>query len=691
MTRRLLPVVASLLLLTAAACEGCNPPGTGGPDSGVGNGDGGAVVGDGGPAPTIPGAVALAIAPVSVVLSTDGVNRPTQEYVVTASMDDGSARDVSNEVSFTLSEPNLGQMNGATFESSGAGGTTDLIARAGPLSATAQIRVELVADIIDDTAGDLPPNPTGTLDGAPADPDRAPELLYPNDGVLVPKNLGVLEVHFYPGTDNELFAVTYESPAMTLRVFTRCDTHNGGCIYTPSELVWQLLRESNAGRAEPITVRVQGTDDDGTGAGEAATTRGFVSAGDVEGGLYYWTTTAKAIMRVDFGAREQVPERFFPEDSDGPCYGCHALSPDGTKMSLSQGGQWNGQMTILDVGSLDRLLSASDGQREQFQAWDPTSSMFAAIYGDDDTPDTNIRIREGETGNVLEEISIGTEVSHPHWSADGERIAFTVVTHHYSSQRPGRGGISYVEREGMSWSSPQELIAPEDGMNRYTPVYSPDSSYMVYVESECPQGETYDSSCDADADDVARLWAMSTDGSGRVQLAGANGAGALDPSEDLANTFPRWAPFEDPRFSDGSGRIHWMTFSSRRHYGLRDPDGKQLLWMVAVDPDVTTQGQDGSYPAFALPFQDLTTSNHIAQWTEVVVPTGGDDDGGTPGGSPDGGIGPQPDGGVGPQPDAGPGGCVAIGQPCGGGAGTCCPGTVCLASGGEQICQTIGG
>jgi hypothetical protein len=27
-------------------------------------------------------------------------------------------------------------------------------------------------------------------------------------------------------------------------------------------------------------------------------------------------------------------------------------------------------------------------------------------------------------------------------------------------------------------------------------------------------------------------------------------------------------------------------------------------------------------PAFRLPFQDINSNNHIAQWTEVVVPIG---------------------------------------------------------------------
>jgi hypothetical protein len=71
----------------------------------------------------------------------------------------------------------------------------------------------------------------------------------------------------------------------------------------------------------------------------------------------------------------------------------------------------------------------------------------------------------------------------------------------------------------------------------------------------------------------------------------------------------------------------WLTFSSSRRYGLRTPPAGTssesttgtLLWMVAIDPDRAINGQDPSYAAFYLPFQDVTSSNHIAQWTKQVI------------------------------------------------------------------------
>jgi hypothetical protein len=40
--------------------------------------------------------------------------------------------------------------------------------------------------------------------------------------------------------------------------------------------------------------------------------------------------------------------------------------------------------------------------------------------------------------------------------------------------------------------------------------------------------------------------------------------------------------------------------------------------MFAIDPDKVLAGEDGSYAPFFLPFQDLTTSNHIAEWTQHI-------------------------------------------------------------------------
>jgi hypothetical protein len=164
------------------------------------------------------------------------------------------------------------------------------------------------------------------------------------------------------------------------------------------------------------------------------------------------------------------------------------------------------------------------------------------------------------------------------------------------------------------------------GKNRYYPAIAPDGSFLVYDESTCPPGKTYDRVCNGDTDPSARLFAapfppaVATP----VELAAANGPGVADRgATDLGTSYPKWNPYAF-HLSAGS-QILWLTFSSLRRYGLRPspppassheglPVGT-LIWMVAIDPARLAQGVDPSSPAFCLPFQDITTSNHIAQWT----------------------------------------------------------------------------
>jgi hypothetical protein len=95
----------------------------------------------------------------------------------------------------------------------------------------------------------------------------------------------------------------------------------------------------------------------------------------------------------------------------------------------------------------------------------------------------------------------------------------------------------------------------------------------------------------------------------------------MDTAAEVQNSFPKWAPFTFQRDSEFASALQWITFSSSRRYGLRTaPDPSYtLIWMAAVEPGKALGGADPSWPAFALPFQDVTTDNHTAQWAEAIV------------------------------------------------------------------------
>src|SRR5262249_12052694 len=148
-----------------------------------------------------------------------------------------------------------------------------------------------------------------------------------------------------------------------------------------------------------------------------------------------------------------------------------------------------------------------------------------------------------------------------------------------------------------------------------------DGSFLVYDESTCPAGQNSDKLCNADTDATATLKAIRPQaGAAPIDLGRCNAGGIMDGHQTaLTNSFPRWSPFVFQRVAETStSRLEWLTFSSTRNFGLRPPPPSAnpgdetpvgtLIWMAAVDPDKIANGEDGCYTAFALPFQDLTTS-----------------------------------------------------------------------------------
>jgi hypothetical protein len=566
----------------------------------------------------------------------------------------GRETDVTEEATaaWTSDNPSLASVDatGAATTGTRFGGETSIRVAYQGASASARLRVRFVLQTsVPPPAGAaaLPATPAQPLAG-PADATRAPELVYPNDGVLLPPNLFEIEVHFRPGAPaNTLFEVGFANALTDVRAYTRCapvgDAIDPGCLYAPTREVWTGLAETNRG-ADPLTLTVRATDDAGAGVGAShAQTLRFAPA-DVRGALYYWTTSqGSAIMRWSFGdATRTTAERFAgPEASGDPavfCVGCHALSHDGAKMvlgtsltSAATGDSIDGSLLLYDVARRAPTVPFPLAQRSTFEAWGPNDAEFVGVFGDGGEKD--LLLFDGASGARTGTIPLGgAQADHPDWSDDGARIAFTEVGVTHIDQAPERGGISWVERDaGGAWSAPQRLVPSLAGKNRYYPAIAPGGGFLVYDESTCPAGKTYDRVCNGDTDPSARLFAAAFPPAAPapVELAAANAPGVADRgATDLGTSYPKWNPFSF--HVSAQSQILWLTFSSLRRYGLRPspppassheglPAGT-LIWMVAIDPARLATGQDPSSPAFCLPFQDITTSNHIAQWTAVAVP-----------------------------------------------------------------------
>ncbi len=616
---------------------------------------------DGGTAPPIEGLRTLTIEPANTTLVL-GATPVAVTYRAQGVFEDGNTRDVTNQVSFALKGlQDIGSFTGPVFTSIGSiGGERIVEARAGTARATARINLAAsqstnIAPASDATGVARTPVPTtaSTLFAGTVEPSRAPRIVYPNDGVVLPPNLRSIEVHWLRGPEsNTLFELSFKNDVSSFTAYARCSRPSGvqddGCIVTIDGSFYRLLAFTNRG-GSPLQIRVRATGETGGGVGVSAMTSVTFARDDVNGTIYYWTTSdGGRIMRYDYsaGATATEPQRVLgPEQVDrnreSRCVGCHAVSRDGKKILGSVGGIGSGGMLLYDLENSQVLRAATRESDKiiQFGSFSPLGDQLVGVYGDDTTRpafgdlllfDTRCDAANMATcGMVQGRIPMdGKEADHPDWSPDGSRIAYTEVGQHSSSQRPRHGAIMYVAKQGSGWGTAQTLVPRADGKNRYNPNFAPNSDFLVYNESTCPGGNIANEACDADVDPSSKMWIVGRDGGTPILLQRAVARGALDTRDDNAATFPRFAPFvftlSETEF--GSTQIVWVTFASTRRYGLRrTPDstdsnpGGTWLWMAAVRTDALARGEDPSFAAFALPFQNLATSNHIAIWTTRSV------------------------------------------------------------------------
>jgi hypothetical protein len=599
---------------------------------------------------TIPGLTALSISPTSATLMvTSGGPAQKQQYKVTGTVN-GQSQDVTGQVAYSVSPGGIVTVSqGLAVTTGTSGGVVTITASANSLIATATLTVSYTFVGADPgMSSTVPSNAPSLFTTTTNTASRAPQLIYPNDGVLFPPNVSGIEIHFMPGAGNTLFEVDFLGTLSSVKSYIRCTAPAGitGCIYLPDPGLWSSVARSNAGQGQ-VQLFVRGTDDSGTSVGASQTFHMQFSQDDIMGALYYWTTSGKtAIMRWDFGGSTTTAVQYLtPTNTDGKtCVGCHALAPDGTKLVASAGGQGDGRLLLWDVSTNTALQPFPLAQRSQFESWNSDGTQFVGVYGDNPSTSSaakkgpvNLMIFDGSTGLVTQTIDLGgLRGDHPDWSKSTSgpaTIAFTSVdaTASTTDQRPSTGGIDYIQMNGGAWGTPQVLVPSQLGFNNYYPAISPDGDLVIYDHSTCTSGTPAlgaapDTSCDADTDATATVYLTHlSGGTTPIPLTNANAPGVGDAGNtSLTNSFPKWAPFIENL--DEMHQILWFTFSSTRQYGLRSPPAPAdtgettkgtLIWMVGMV--LGPSGSDPSFTAFCLPFQDITTSNHIAQWTKSFV------------------------------------------------------------------------
>jgi hypothetical protein len=434
-------------------------------------------------------------------------------------------------------------------------------------------------------------------------------VVYPPNGVITPPNTNSIEFHFIPSPGETLFELTFHAPSTTLKVYTGCTPLNGGCVYTPDAVFWQSLVAYARGTA-PVTYTVRGVNGNSPGSVGTSAQRTIAFAEqDISGGIYYWNT-AGVIQRYDFGFPNAPAQLYLTPASVGAfaCVGCHVMSRDGARIAVGQDIPSPAPYKVLDVLSKQQVMSSNGpvGGQANFFSFSPDAKYLLTSDG------VSISMLDVGTNTALAP-AFAYPATMPDWSPDGLHMVYAKPQSPppFNFPVPGVDSASLMTMHfnGAGWDNPTTLV-PFNGQNNYYPAYSPDGQWVVFNRSPSNAESFANAAPDPDAGTMpdGELWAVSANGGSAVRLSQATDPGAC--------SWPKWAPVKNDYYG---GKIMWLTFSSARAYGLRLSQGQRTqLWMVAFDPAKAMLGQDATFPAFWLPFQDISGGNHIAQWTTKI-------------------------------------------------------------------------
>tara|TARA_R110002073_G_scaffold336577_1_gene536012 strand:+ start:100287 stop:102050 length:1764 start_codon:yes stop_codon:yes gene_type:complete len=545
----------------------------------------------------------LQITPEDVELTVVNGALVQQAYTVMATYADGETIDVTDRISLSVDNAQVGSFLSDVFQTSGfAGGESIVRANLGEQSAETGIVVVLKTERVEDGA---PLNAADIFDAATEDPLLAPSLVYPDDQTYLPPNLGDFEVHWTSSAQTDLYEISLTSAYSSLRLFTTQDAAAGAFAkFTPAE--WSTVGESARGQDVQFQVRALNTAAPETvGASDARTAK--LTDTNVEGGIYYWASSGAlpgGVYRHDMGRPGQSAEAFYTtaETPSSRCVACHVLSRDGEKMAVTYDGG-NGAASIVDVASKTPLLATDRTFEWNFAAFEPSGDRIVTVR------QGVLTLRDVTTGDVINTVPTQGPVSHVDFSATGDKIAYAALATPAADWSFSGGSIvvQTFEPGSAMWGTPVTLYQPPAGTNAYYPSFSPDGEWVVFNQSAT---SSYDAA-------TAELFVMRADGSTEpLRLDSPN------VTSGLTNSWARWAPFVQELRPTGETpeQFFWLTFSSKRAFGVRLGQGTPQLWMTPFFPGRAAAETDPSGPAFRLPFQELNTNNHIAQWTTRIVP-----------------------------------------------------------------------
>jgi hypothetical protein len=576
---------------------------------------------------------ALTLAPADKVVSLAPGAAFTQAYTVTASYAGQPDQDVTAQSFLSIDDPGAGSFTGSTFTWSGTqGGVLTVSAKNCGVVGTTHLTLKIAATFgaggldAGTGGGGADAGLTGQFNGAPATGTTAcnPTLVYPPEGVLVPPNMNVVEVHFTMGSPaNNLFEVSFENAVTDVKVYTSCTSTTtpgdgqlsssltppvaGGCIFELNQAEWDYIAKTNRD-GDPVVVKVRGLGCDGSGGVGTSNTRSMSFAkDDMRGTLYYWASVrldangnagtgfnSGGVFRYDFGVRGQTAQPVLTPASsvnsaEHNCIGCHDVSRDGRQMVFdfddndSDDEYGDVYTNIYDIAASTVvkpiLKKGTNNFPPGFHTWNRSTTEFLLSDGPGDSnpadagiPDGGAFARVTPEGGVNGYTRPGTlRATTPDWAPDDSRVVFAVPPNVFvSSPTAGywmkkQGPRDDLMFAGASlWASPWNAATKK--LDAPVQLLASDGTNNFYYPSFSPDGSLI-------------VYNYAPDGSNfhnpkaRVEVINASAAtptrddlAKLNDTGDLTNSWARWAPFVQ---TYKGKKLLWVTTSSTRDYGLR--------------------------------------------------------------------------------------------------------------------------
>ena len=529
----------------------------------------------------------LTVTPADSVITSDGKSPSQLDFKVLR-----GTEDITGQAHLSIDDERLGRFVGATFHGNpGQAGKSIVRAQLGEDRGQTTLTVRLQVVVIAPGA----PADSPSKFGGPGYVKRTPEIAYPPAGALMPPNINELEFQWLPN-EATLFELNLVSDSLDLRIYTPCTKVGTGCALLPDEKTTQLIMQG--GRGQKMSLSMRGAAPDGGGVGATAKQDLSFTENDMKGGLYYWAASIGGIARYDFGLRGQKAESYYgPLRAAGLCVGCHAMSRNGKRIAVGMNIPGPAAMRALDTGTRTKLFEIGPGviAGSNFQAFTSDGKfLITTEYG-------GLTVRDGTSGMIQGKNPSLASATMPDVSPDGKTVVFArsqslcipPLCPNLSTDKASLHTVSFGS-DG-TFGTPKELVKSA-GENNYYPSVSPDGRFVVFNRAA---GDSYDAM-------DAKVMVIPIGGGAPIDLGAVNGI--------TGNSWPKWSPFVH-RFKGKS--ILWLSFSTRRPYGVRGGTNAQI-WMVPVEISALEKGQESGFPPLRLPFQDLNTGNHIAQWVEQV-------------------------------------------------------------------------